>query len=279
MLRTRVITVAVILPLFLAALFYLPDFYWAAFLLLGIVWAAGEWAQLSRIAQSGIGAYLALTIALAGLLWLVLERSGHATLIMQVLMGMNCLFWVCIFFRLGTGRVLLPTQNRAVLWALGWLVLLPAWLALIELRRISPLLLLSVMAVIWVADTAAYFSGRAFGRNKLAPSISPGKTWEGLAGALVATGLYGVAILVGAAHFRARALLPDAVLIVPLIWLVVILSVVGDLFESWIKRQAGVKDSGTLLPGHGGILDRIDSLTSTLPFAALLAIVFKLPHP
>jgi len=131
--------------------------------------------------------------------------------------------------------------------------------------------LLSLLAIVWIADTAAFFFGRRFGRHKLAPTISPGKTWEGVAGGLLAvvvyvtvlqfTGIAAVGPLAGWAGW-------------PLAVLIAALSVVGDLFESLIKRRAGAKDSGTLLPGHGGVLDRIDGLTSTLPVAALALYVY-----
>ncbi|MDP3123040.1 MAG: phosphatidate cytidylyltransferase, partial [Thiobacillus sp.] len=130
----------------------------------------------------------------------------------------------------------------------------------LDLHARGPAVLLGVMAVVWVADTAAYFSGRHFGRHKLAPTISPGKTWEGVAGALVALALY-------AAVVSAFAGMPFVSLFI-LIAVLLYLSVLGDLFESWIKRVSGMKDSGDLLPGHGGVLDRIDALTATLPIAS-----------
>jgi phosphatidate cytidylyltransferase len=116
------------------------------------------------------------------------------------------------------------------------------------------------MAIVWIADTAAYFAGRQFGRNKLAPAISPGKTWEGVAGALCALTLYATAI-------SAATGMPLLSLVLTVSFLLYV-SVLGDLFESWIKRVSGMKDSGHVLPGHGGVLDRIDALTSTLPMAA-----------
>jgi phosphatidate cytidylyltransferase len=143
--------------------------------------------------------------------------------------------------------------------AVGVVVLLPTFAALLYLHGRGPGVLLGVMAIVWIADTAAFFAGRQFGRHKLAPAISPGKTWEGVAGAFVALALYAVALS-----------LPSGI---PLLWLLLMLSgllylsVLGDLFESWIKRLSGMKDSGSMLPGHGGVLDRIDALTSTLPIA------------
>jgi phosphatidate cytidylyltransferase len=122
------------------------------------------------------------------------------------------------------------------------------------------------MGAIWLSDTAAYFSGRTWGKNKLAPSISPGKTWEGVAGALVAVLVYALIWSYG------EDAIP-ATLLIPLLLLLAALGIVGDLFESLMKRHAGLKDSGTILPGHGGILDRIDALTSTLPIAALALLL------
>ena len=155
--------------------------------------------------------------------------------------------------------------HRPALAVTGWVALVPCWYGVVVLHR-SPALLLALLAVIWIADSAAYFAGRRFGRRKLAPGISPGKTWEGVGGAFAAVLLY--------ALFLDRVVLPDvpglrggAVFL--LVTLMTALGIVGDLFESWMKRQAGVKDSGTLLPGHGGVLDRIDALTAAAPFAAL----------
>jgi phosphatidate cytidylyltransferase len=124
------------------------------------------------------------------------------------------------------------------------------------------------MGGVWVADIAAYFSGRAFGRHKLAPSISPGKTWEGVLGAVLGVTGYGTVILLFFPLIDHWPLGVPATLAIILLYTAV--SIIGDLFESLLKRQAGIKDSSHLLPGHGGILDRIDSLTSALPFAALL---------
>jgi phosphatidate cytidylyltransferase len=155
--------------------------------------------------------------------------------------------------------------NDFVAYALGLLVLLATWAALLALYALGPWLLLAAMALVWVADIAAYAVGRAWGRHKLAPRISPGKTWEGVAGALVGVLIYGIVIWL-ATPVAQRPPGPW-LLALPVLTAV---SIVGDLFESLLKRQAGVKDSSNLLPGHGGILDRIDSLTATLPLAALM---------
>ena len=130
------------------------------------------------------------------------------------------------------------------------------------------MLLLGIMATVWIADTAAYFTGRAFGKNKLAAVISPGKTWEGVAGAVLGVFIYA---LIWHQMTDDQSL---ATFLIPLLLVLTALGVIGVLFESMMKRQAGLKDSGNILPGHGGILDRIDALTSTLPVAMLTFILF-----
>jgi len=152
-------------------------------------------------------------------------------------------------------------------------VLVGAWVALVELQARSPWLVLAAMGVVWIADTAAYFAGRRFGRRKLAPRVSPGKTWEGVYGALFAVALYALALapLAQRAGFEGASGTATTLAFVVVVMLLAAVSVVGDLFESLLKRQAGVKDSGSLLPGHGGVLDRVDALLAAMPFAALAA--------
>ncbi len=168
-------------------------------------------------------------------------------------------------------KQLYAIKNPLILMLTGWILLLPTCLALYQLRAISPELLLGFMATIWISDSAAYFAGRSFGKHKLAPQISPNKTWEGVAGALVAVLLYG---LIWDFWFIEESL---AAKLIPLLLFMAILGIIGDLYESLMKRQAGVKDSGNILPGHGGILDRIDALTSSLPFAILALLIFYSP--
>jgi phosphatidate cytidylyltransferase len=149
-------------------------------------------------------------------------------------------------------------------FAIGVLVIAPTWLALVQLRELGAGLLLAVMSAVWLADIAAYFFGRWLGKHKLAPSISPGKTWEGAIGGTLAVVAYGLFFSV---FFRDRLAIQPLIL-VGMLLLFAALSIIGDLFESLLKRQAAIKDSSNLLPGHGGVLDRIDSLTSTLPLVA-----------
>ena len=156
-------------------------------------------------------------------------------------------------------------MHRALLAAAGFIVIVPAALALATL---GPAEILAVLVLVWIADTAAYFVGRAYGGRKLPPSISPGKTWEGAAGGFAGALVYAMLL----AFFRGQPWWAYVAIAAVL----AVLSIVGDLFEAAAKRQAGVKDSGTMLPGHGGIMDRIDSATATVPICALL---LSLPNP
>ena len=143
----------------------------------------------------------------------------------------------------------------------AFVALCGAFVAVVELQARSPWLVLAAMAIVWIADTAAFFAGRRFGRRQLAPRISPGKTREGVIGAMLALILYASAVSAAVVGLRIVGAL---LLAMALLYF----SVLGDLYESWIKRVADMKDSGTLLPGHGGVLDRIDALTAALPIAA-----------
>jgi len=274
MLKTRILTAAIVLLLFLAALFYFSANFWAGLLLVLVAIGAWEWAKLAKFSAADSAIYLGLTMLLGGGLLTVLSEAARVypyTTVLLWIYAASLVFWVGVVpFLLKSKR---PIKNPILLAFAGWLLLLPTCLALYQLRVISPLLLLGFMAAIWISDTAAYFTGRAFGKRKLAPGISPGKTWEGVAGALVAVFVYALAWNFFAGD-KARLLL-----LVPLLLGLAVLGIVGDLFESLMKRHAGVKDSGNILPGHGGILDRIDALTSTLPAAVLALLVFTMTAP
>jgi phosphatidate cytidylyltransferase len=270
MLKTRVATALLLLFVFVLALFFFPDRWWAGITLLVAAAGAFEWAKLARLSSTGCYAFVITTVGLG--LVLLLSPARQASPFFTVIYVLSALFWTVLApaWLRGKWRVAHPL---ALLLA-GWAVLLPCWLALIELREAGAVLLLWIMGIVWITDTAAYLAGRRFGRHKLAPQVSPGKTWEGLAGAIAAVTFYAFAGkaahvpegIMGLAPVNAAWAL---LLFVVLHWALACYSVLGDLFESWVKRMAGVKDSGSLLPGHGGVLDRIDSLTSTLPLAAL----------
>jgi phosphatidate cytidylyltransferase len=264
MLRQRILTAAVILPLFLAALL-LPNLYFGVLLAGGVAMAAREWARIVGLGSTGQLLYAAGLTA-AALSILLLERASVTGPFIysapgKLLYGLCAAFWLAIVPAWLLYRW--QTRERGLLGVVGVIVLLPFWHAMTWLQ-LNPGRLLVALGVVWTADTAAYFAGRAFGRRKLAPSISPGKTWEGVAGALLAVLAYWVAVSLLVPELGAH--LASGLVLATLLTVV---SIQGDLFESWMKRLAGFKDSGSLLPGHGGILDRIDGLTSTLPFAAL----------
>lgn len=265
MLLARLLTAAALLAAFIAALLLLERALFALLVGLVLVLAAREWAQLA-----GLDAWFAASFATG--LGLLYAASGWALwppapmgVALAALFACAAIFWIALaplWMQRGVA-----TRERWLLRPVGVLALLPAALAMIAL---PPLELLLLFGLVWVADTAAYATGRAIGRRKLAPAISPGKTWEGAAGALVCVQAYAIACAVTvpqfAAHVRGMAWLPYLGA-AALLWAV---SIVGDLFESALKRQAAVKDSGSLLPGHGGVLDRIDSAAAVLPVGALL---------
>lgn len=273
MLKTRVLTALVLVPAVLAALFLLAPMAWALVLLAVIAWIAHEWSRLAGFPPPLHLAFLTATIFVSLALLLFPDRAVAATY-SRALLALAAVFWIVVAPLWVMNRW--PTRLRSPMAILGVVVLVATWVALVELRAHSPWLVLAAMAVVWIADTAAYFSGRAFGRHKLAPQVSPGKTWEGVYGAWVAVALYGCVLVpfAAAASFRPAV---DAVSIAAFVVFLVLLaavSVVGDLFESLMKRNAGVKDSGNALPGHGGILDRTDALLAAMPIAALAASFF-----
>ena len=270
MLKQRVITALILVTLFLAALFALPASGWKILVLAIVMLGTSEWAKLSGLGKRSAMFYWVLTLLLmSGLLCAEFENLVQPMRLHMPLYVLSAVLWLLVPLWLVRGWQL---RNPLAMALLGWAVLLPTGFAMIDLRASSPWLLLGVMALVWMADVAAYFSGRRFGKHKLAPSVSPGKTWEGVAGAVLGVSVY-VALAAWGSGLSEKYALP---LVILLSWLWVALSVIGDLFESAIKRQAGVKDSGTLLPGHGGLLDRIDALTSTLPLAALVLWLLRM---
>ena len=270
MLKTRLLTAAILIPAFLAALFLLPEIYWSLLMLAGALVGLWEWSGMIRPrtaqekmspALNPVARVLYLLATVVAGVFLAFSHGAENAFMQEYALYWGLLiaagFWVIIAplwlgFR---ARI----SNVYLMLLAGWIIVLPLWLALVSLRAISPWVLLAVMLVVWIADSAAYFAGKRFGKRKLAVNISPGKTWEGVAGALVVVGLYGLGLCFA---FNLNLVLVAG------FWILTIFSIMGDLLESLVKRQAGVKDSGHLLPGHGGILDRVDGLTSSLPLAA-----------
>lgn len=255
----RLLTGAVAAVALLALLLLGPP--WATALLLVAVIGVGAWEWSAFIFPPGRllrVVYVLLTVGLLVDFWRVTQQAAalQALLVVAALWWLFALLWVVLMPQRKAGRLLGAL--------VGWLVLVPSGVALLHLRLSLPQglhWLLLALFIVWVADSGAYFAGRALGRHKLAPQVSPGKTWEGVAGGLVLVGVlaWSVAPLLG----------QRPVVLLGLCLGVGMFSVVGDLAESLFKRHAGLKDSGQLLPGHGGILDRLDSLFATAPLLLL----------
>lgn len=267
MLKQRVITALILGVLILLAIFFLPVPIWSV-LVAGIVClAVWEWGALMSLPAKGRYGMMPFA-ALPGVF--IGFHSPHGDGLMILL----CVYLCSIFFWLFTAsswlRIKPDFRGGSMAYLIGMTLFVPTSLAMVELKRAHPGLLVLAILGVCVADIAAFFVGRAFGKRKLAPSISPGKSWEGFYG-----GVSGVVIFfLVCAAWVVPAVMGRfgffGVLVFALVY--ALASVEGDLFESLIKRTAGVKDSGTLLPGHGGVLDRIDSMLSTLPLAgAVLA--------
>ena len=257
MLKTRIITAVFLLVGLLGALFFLPDLGWVILCALICSVAAWEWGGLAGWPGKNRIVY-ALVLGLLSFGFVTYFPAG----VPSELGCFPVMFW----------SLIVPFWLKYK-WSLRWwnailvgiIVLLPPMLVFAALRFPHPMVVLAIAAPVWVADIAAYFSGRAFGRTKLAPNISPGKTWAGAVGAAIGVTIYCFAVFM---VMRDRIHVSTLVAIPAILGLgigLTALSILGDLFESLLKRQAGVKDSSHLLPGHGGVLDRIDSLTSTLP--------------
>jgi phosphatidate cytidylyltransferase len=272
MLRSRVITAVIMLALLLAALFLLPLLGWSLLVVAMVMQGTSEWARLSGLQGRAAQLYWGVTLLLMlCLLWLDMGLEAGATNYPHLAAYLvSAILWLIVVPAWLMSGV--KVTHKGLMMLVGWMVIVPTGLAMIDLRAWapSPWMLLFVMGIVWVADSAAYFAGRKYGKTKLAPSISPGKTWEGVAGAIFGVSLYVALVWTFSEEFSRLQILPAMMLTA---WWWVVLAVMGDLFESAIKRQAGVKDSGALLPGHGGLLDRIDALTSTLPLA-MLALLF-----
>lgn len=279
MLKQRVITAIVLLLILLPALFYPETLAWRLVTLLLIAAAAWEWGRLNGLGQFGAWAGAFACLLACVMAWDLGLLSAPQPLLWVLAGGLWVLAGAAL---LKAGVARWGQLPRALRLPGGLLALWLTWLAVVQARDIGIAFLLSVLVLVWVADIAAYFAGKSLGgrfsRSKLAPTISPGKSWEGVWG-----GMAGVVLLALAWLALERAgVLPSPSLYGHLLahggWLLLLLallflaamSVVGDLVESLVKRSAGMKDSSHLLPGHGGVLDRVDALLPTLPLAMML---------
>ncbi len=268
MLKTRIITALGLLAVFIPALFYLPNIYWVIGTLIISLLALYEWAGMIQLSSKQRNIYLVVAAFAGSLLVYLITQQGFHWFFFQSLniFFMAALFWLFIVpFWMAKKWYF---HNKWLMSALGLLLMAAMWMAFICAKGADPWLLLSLLATIWIADSAAYFVGKNFGKHKLAPNISPGKTWEGVMGALIA-----VTIFAAVLHACFDEI-PFAIF--PLLWVVTLLGVLGDLFESLMKRHANLKDSGDMLPGHGGILDRIDGIIPSLPIAILIIYSYNL---
>ena len=253
MLKQRITTAVIALTALAVVLFVLPSLY--AELVIAAVVLAGAWEWSGFLASRSLMSrvlyviFIAMLMAVAGMNW-----PDHASFVLQVATGWWLVAFIWTFF--------FPTRIPGALrWLGGALVLVPLHAALVMLYQASPSLLLFALLIVWAADIGAFFVGKRFGRVKLAPRISPGKTWEGVIGGLVLVVLLSVG--------RAVWFDTDLAVLVPFCLAVAAISIVGDLTVSMFKRTAGLKDSGTLFPGHGGVLDRVDSIAAAAPLFAL----------
>lgn len=270
MLKQRIITAVILATVFLAILFALPSVAFTIFIVVAIMLAAWEWSNMAGFSQSWQRVtYLSVVFGLFAFIFYIsgfLQTADFQTDVIKSIFLVACCWWAIALLWVQT------YPNSAILWggrwlraALGLLILIPAGIAFIYLRM-QPLgawLILLVVGVVVCADVGAYFSGKAFGKHKLAPAVSPGKTWEGFWGGVLCNVLLAVAV---ASFLPDRQWLAILLIILPTSFA----SVLGDLVESMIKRHRGIKDSSHLLPGHGGIMDRFDSLSAAAPVFALV---------
>ena len=270
MLLQRILTALVLAPLAILIILLPPTGIFAIIVALAFLAAWWEWAELSGLnGRSWRVVLLVVAAAVFALLW-----RAHATVLTPLLLAAGVAWWLlaCLWLRHFAFAAAPTRENLALKLLAGAFVIFPAWVALVSIHARAPhghWWTLLALVIVWASDIGAYFSGRTFGKRKLAPQISPGKTWAGAYGAMVAgvlvAGAGGWLLGVRGAALVALALLAAVTVAV---------SIVGDLIESLMKRHAQVKDSGTIFPGHGGLMDRLDSVFAALPvFAAGLLLL------
>lgn len=265
-LKQRFVTALVLAAVFVGVLLFCPPLVFSLFISVVAATAAWEWANLCHLTPRKLRlAYTSVVLATAAGLWLLLHTS--ALLSLQQLLLFVCVWWaVALLWVQGYPSSAVFWQWRWVRMLMGLLVLVPCLLSLIYLREApgGQFMVIGVVLLVAAADIGAYFTGRAMGRHKLAARVSPGKSWEGVAGGLVAV------TLLGLVYAFVRDL--DVRVVLAVMLPAALVSVIGDLLESMLKRFRGIKDSGQLLPGHGGVLDRIDGLTAAVPVFTLAVI-------
>lgn len=268
MLKQRILTAMILIPAVLAAIFMLPSQHFAWVMALVVLIAAWEWSDImgvddlvKRLAYVCLVALLQFAVFMLSAVLAVNVLTVDVFAMAAALLWWSLAFWWVIKFPQSSVHWGRRTGVKALM---GLLVLIPAWLALVRLQTQDPWWVMYVMAIVWGADTGAYFAGRKWGQRKLAPQVSPGKSIEGVLG-----GLLVCIILAAVVAVQIELTFYKSLSFVLFSGFVCLVSVLGDLLESMMKRQRGIKDSGHILPGHGGILDRIDSLTAAAPIFLL----------
>ncbi|MGL6021195.1 MAG: phosphatidate cytidylyltransferase [Gibbsiella quercinecans] len=282
MLKYRLITALILIPVVIAALFLLPPLGFTLVTLVVCMLAAWEWGPLAGFASRSQRIWLAVLCGLLlALMVLSIPAYQHSVHLLQIggSLWLSLAWWLAalLLVLFYPGSAGMWRNSRSLRLIFGLLTIVPFFWGMLALRQYdyaqNPFTgawwLLYVMLLVWGADSGAYMFGKLFGKHKLAPKVSPGKTWEGLIGGLVTSAV--ISWLFG--RYAPLSVVPVTLLVCSVI--AALASVLGDLTESMFKREAGIKDSGSLIPGHGGILDRIDSLTAAVPvFACLMLLVF-----
>ena len=259
MLKLRIISAVILAPIVVLSVLYMPQPWFALFLAVIALLGAWEWATMVTNTLFPRITYVLVCAVLIAVCWFIFDQNH-----IHLLMLLGSMYWVFILMLLSfyqsswIGNYLLDS----FLHYSGYFVIVTGWLAMLSVHQQQPFMLLFLFVLIWVADIAAYFTGKRFGRNKLAEQLSPGKTREGVLGATIGALLFS---LVGLYFWQEKLAWGLAIYFILLCVLSALISVVGDLFESLLKRNAGKKDSGSIIPGHGGVLDRIDSLLAASP--------------
>lgn len=287
MLKQRIITALILAPAAILAIFYLPLAYFAGLLMVVIGIGAWEWGPLMGIESNTKRlSFAAVTLILIGSIWAILSPSDLWLTSNELHTYAMGLLWIAVAWWILSAFLMLSYPNSSGFWSkhrsvrgmFGWLTLVPTWLAFMVIRANDyqadsyhgAQLLMFLFLMVWSADIGAYFVGKAIGKNKLMPNVSPGKTFEGFLGGVVFA-----CLLVSITAYSLDWANEQVITVLLVTVLITTVSVLGDLNESMFKRQAGVKDSGSILPGHGGILDRIDSLTATAPVFALCYVLLS----
>ncbi|MFC0180069.1 phosphatidate cytidylyltransferase [Thorsellia kenyensis] len=273
MFKQRLISSLILIPIAILSLFYFKEIWFTAMLAMIGGLAVWEWSRMMKLDDPRLRIFLGGLFTASVILIAVVLNPTQKALVNHMILSISVGWWIAAI------GLVLTYPKSSMVWEHGYLlkvlfiffILLPFIVAMVELRDKSPWWVLYVLVLVWTSDTGAYLVGKKWGKHKMAPKVSPGKTWQGFAGAIVLSSLLPISVSV---------LYPQFIEIKPIIFVLislitVIVSVFGDLAESMFKRNGGIKDSSNLIPGHGGVLDRIDSLTAAVP---IFFVLFQYIH-